>query len=64
MLVLAAVYTCNIVWLKELVPREKLQELLGRTIKFIRRLQYISHVAVSDIKILEAIDRELFPESD
>ncbi|KAH0026768.1 hypothetical protein KCU80_g13716, partial [Aureobasidium melanogenum] len=64
MLVLAAVYNCNIEWLKELVPREKLQGLLRRTIAFIRRLQQASNVAVSDILILEAIDRTLFPESD
>ncbi|KAK6006864.1 hypothetical protein QM012_005872 [Aureobasidium pullulans] len=64
MLVLAAVYNCDIDWLKELVPREKLQSLLRRTITFIRRLQYASSVAVSDILILEAIDRTLFPESD
>lgn len=64
MLVLAAVYNCKIDWLKQLVPREKLQSLLRRTITFIRRLQYASSVAVSDILILEAIDRALFPESD
>jgi len=64
MLVLAAVYNCNIDWLKELVPRERLQSLLRRTIAFIRRLQHASSVAVSDILILEAIDRELFPEGD
>jgi hypothetical protein len=64
MLVLAAVYNCKIDWLKELVPREKLQSLLRRTIAFIRRLQHVSSVAVSDVLILEAIDRELFPESD
>lgn len=64
MLVLAAVYNCKISWLKELVPREKLQSLLRRTIAFIRRLQYASSVAVSDVLILEAIDRGLFPESD
>lgn len=64
MLVLAAVYSCNIEWLKELVPRDKLQALLRRTIAFIRRLQQASNVAVSDILILEAIDRILFPESE
>lgn len=64
MLVLAAVYNCRIDWLKELVPRERLQKLLSRTIAFIRRLQYASSVAVSDILILEAIDRALFPERD
>ncbi|CAD0107569.1 unnamed protein product [Aureobasidium uvarum] len=64
MLVLAAVYNCSIGWLKELVPKEKLQKLLSRTIAFIRRLQCASSVAVSDILILEAIDRLLFPERD
>jgi hypothetical protein len=64
MLVLAAVYNCEIDWLKELVPREKLQGLLRRTIAFLRRLQNASSVAKSDILILEEIDRELFPQSD
>ncbi|KAI5204651.1 hypothetical protein AUEXF2481DRAFT_25614 [Aureobasidium subglaciale EXF-2481] len=62
MLVLAAVYNCKIDWLEQLVSKDKLQSLLHRTIAFIRRLQHASSVAVSDILILEAIDRTLFPD--
>ena len=64
MLVLAAVYNCNIDWLKNMVPGVKLQYLLRRTIKFIRRLQYASSIAKSDIMILEAVERKLFPNSN
>jgi hypothetical protein len=64
MLVLAAVYNCDIDWLKELVPKDKLRRLLRRTITFIRHLQHASSVARSDIVILEEVDRALFGNSD
>ncbi|THY02741.1 hypothetical protein D6D02_05939 [Aureobasidium pullulans] len=64
MLVLAAVYNCNISWLKELVPKDTLQSLLRRTIGFIRRLQHASNVAKTDVLILEAIDRTMFGRSE
>lgn len=64
MLVLSAVYNCKFDWLKELVPKERLQQLLDRTIGFIRRLQHASSVAKTDVMILETIDRTLFPGKD
>lgn len=60
MLVLSATYACKTKWLSALVPREKLESLLRRTIDFLRRLNQISKTAVKDIEILEGLEEKLF----
>lgn len=61
MLVLAATYKSNKQWLKDLVPRKQLYDLLRRTIKFLRQLAAASSSVRVDIGILETLDQALFP---
>lgn len=58
MLVLSATYHNGS--LKKLVPAERFQALLERTIKFLRRLGPISPTCAIDCSILEKIHRRLF----
>lgn len=58
MLVLSATYYNN--YLKKLVPPERFQRLLERTISFLRRLAPISPTCNIDCGILEKIHRQLF----
>ena len=58
MLVLAA--TFNTKTLKQLVPEDRFQRLLERTISFLRRLSPISPTCHNDCLILEKINRHLF----
>lgn len=58
MLVLAASY--HNVYLKEFVPKERFQQLIERTIVFLRRLAPISPTCYHDCGILERISRLLF----
>lgn len=58
MLVLSATYYNN--YLNKLVPPERFQMLLERTISFLRRLGAISPTCSIDCGILEKIHRQLF----
>ena len=58
MLVLSAAYYNPV--LGQLVPAERFQRLLQRTIKFLRRLTAISPTCTFDCSILERISKLLF----
>lgn len=58
MLVLTATYYNS--WLQGLVDRDKLQRLLERTIRFLRKLSPISPTCGHDCQILEKISKLLF----
>jgi hypothetical protein len=58
MLVLSAAHYNN--WLKTFVPSERFNELLERTIKFLRRLGPISPTCWIDCSILEKISHLIF----
>lgn len=58
MLVLAASFHNR--YLKTLVPRDRFQALIERTINFLRRLAPISPTCYHDCGILERISRLLF----
>ena len=62
MLVLSAAY--NRLSLNKLVPMERFQGLLRRTIGFLRRLGPISPTCAIDCQILEKIHRTLFGVPD
>ena len=58
MLVLSATHYNK--WLKTLVPVDRFQRLLERTIGFLRRLAPISPTCAHDCAILEKVTRLLF----
>ncbi|KAI9812570.1 MAG: hypothetical protein M1827_004559 [Pycnora praestabilis] len=57
LLVLSATYRSD---MQSLVPREKLENLLRRTISFLRRLAPVSPTLKTDTKILENVERVVF----
>lgn len=61
-MVLAA--TCNSPTLNRLVPREKLEHLFNRTIRFLRLHSNISSTLERDADILESIQEVVFTEDD
>jgi hypothetical protein len=58
MLVLSAAHESD--YLRQLVPREKFQALMVRTIKFLRRLAPISETCRLDCGILEKFNKTIF----
>jgi len=58
MLVMSATYWNR--YLKKLVPADRFQVLLQRTITFLRRLGPISPTCTVDCSILEKLQRQLF----
>jgi hypothetical protein len=58
MLVLSA--TWNTHYLRKLIDQDRFQVLLGRTIRFLRKLSSISPTCNLDCSILEKIQRVLF----
>jgi len=64
MLVLSAACTSGIPWLCDLIPKDKLKELISRTVRFLARLRYTSNTARTDIEILQAIQKHLFNSYD
>lgn len=59
MLVLSATFTSPF---SELVPRHKLDELLRRTIRFLREYRNVSPTLREDAKILQRIYNRIFQE--
>jgi hypothetical protein len=62
MLVLSATHESD--YLCKLVPREKFQKLMARTIKFLRRLAPISETCRLDCGILEKFNKTIFGIED
>lgn len=60
-LVLAATYRAG---LTQLVSRETLERLLGRTISFLNSWQPISPSLAKDAEILQSVQRSLFPAAN
>lgn len=57
MLILAAAYNSQIPWVNALVPQEKFEALLTRTINFLRKLWNISETIKEDIGHLEKLQQ-------
>lgn len=62
MLVLSAAHDSDVV--RTLVPRDRFQQLMKRTIKFLRTLAPISETCKLDCGILEKLNEVVFGSAD